>query len=209
MGAGATAAMLARIDRDALGEPRLEAPILIRTAYLERQDHRVAGSAGRRSGVRRGRCRPLPEVRSVLAERNADLARFWLEPQGGAAVSASSAAQGRRALVVDAEDEWTAMLAHLLRHLGMVARVLRWDAASEDDLAGRLGLSLAPLPSPHQGTQRQVEVFGRRVRVGFDNTFSAWVPPRSVADDERFGLPGQDVGAAGRRVSGWAVPQGR
>ena len=36
-----------------------------------------------------------------------------------------------------------------------------------------LGLPLQRLPAPNQGVQRQIDLFGHRVRVGFYNTFSA------------------------------------
>jgi phenazine biosynthesis protein phzE len=44
---------------------------------------------------------------------------------------------------------------------------------SHQVLAGLLGLPVVALPSPHQGTQRRVDVFGTGVRVGFYNTFTA------------------------------------
>jgi phenazine biosynthesis protein phzE len=40
-------------------------------------------------------------------------------------------------------------------------------------LSGLLGLRLVRKPVPHQGTQREIDLFGSRVRVGFYNTFSA------------------------------------
>jgi phenazine biosynthesis protein phzE len=40
-------------------------------------------------------------------------------------------------------------------------------------LAGLLGLPVVALPTPHQGTQRRVEVFCSSARVGFYNTFAA------------------------------------
>jgi phenazine biosynthesis protein phzE len=44
---------------------------------------------------------------------------------------------------------------------------------SHQVLAAQLGLPVVPLPAPHQGTQREVDLFGRSVRVGFYNTFTA------------------------------------
>jgi phenazine biosynthesis protein phzE len=126
-------------------------------------------------------------------------------------------------LVVDAEDAWTAMLAHVLRRLGATARVVRWDAVTPAEIeaadllvagpgpgdprdltdpriaamhgvvaaraagglpllavclshqitAGLLGLPVSPLAQPYQGTQRRVTAFGREVRVGFYNTYTA------------------------------------
>jgi phenazine biosynthesis protein phzE len=56
-----------------------------------------------------------PAVRAALAARNRHLARFWLEPRAPGTVSAT----GGRALIVDAEDTFTGMLAHQLRALGL------------------------------------------------------------------------------------------
>ncbi|MFE6995153.1 anthranilate synthase family protein [Microbacterium sp. NPDC057659] len=72
-----------------------------------------------------------PEVSELLASRNARLADFWLQPQDAAA---SGPVAGRTALVVDAEDRFTTMLAHQLRHLGLDARVVPWDAVTDDEI---------------------------------------------------------------------------
>ncbi|MFI7314170.1 anthranilate synthase family protein [Streptomyces hygroscopicus] len=66
-----------------------------------------------------------PRVRAALDARRADLAPFWLrmqhpeEPQGGGLSG--------HALVIDAEDTFTAMLAHLLRTSGLTVTVRRYD----------------------------------------------------------------------------------
>ncbi|WP_116952447.1 anthranilate synthase family protein [Jiangella endophytica] len=65
-----------------------------------------------------------PEVAAALTVRNRTLAPFWLRPQGQ---DERPALAGRSVLIVDAEDRWTAMLAHLLRRLGMRAEVRRWS----------------------------------------------------------------------------------
>ncbi len=165
---------------------------------------------------------------AALAGRNAPLAPFWLEPQDAAGVLAPELA-GRTALVVDAEDAWTEMLAHMLRRLGLAVTVRRWsedlvgeDLVGEDHdllvagpgpgdprelaqprmaalrelllarlearrpllavclshqlLGGLLGLPLARKDVPCQGTQREVDLFGRRERAGFYNSFAVRVP---------------------------------
>ena len=56
-------------------------------------------------------------------------------------------------------------------------------------LAARLGLPVRRLAVPHQGTQQEVELFGRRRLVGFYNSFAA------VAGDTRPGVPGLEVSA--------------
>ncbi|MDR2999212.1 MAG: chorismate-binding protein, partial [Microbacterium sp.] len=72
-----------------------------------------------------------PEVAELLASRNARLAEFWLQPQDAEAVGPIA---GRTALVVDAEDRFTTMLAHQLRHLGLDARVVSWDVVTDDEI---------------------------------------------------------------------------
>ncbi|WP_022882956.1 anthranilate synthase family protein [Gryllotalpicola ginsengisoli] len=74
------------------------------------------------------------EVAAALAQRNRRLASFWVEPQGTAV---DPLLEGRSVLVIDNEDQFTTMLAHQLRHLGMRVRLERWsrvDAVSGDDL---------------------------------------------------------------------------
>ncbi|TDD67604.1 chorismate-binding protein, partial [Jiangella aurantiaca] len=133
----------------------VDAPILIRTAYLELDGtvrvpvgatlvrhsvagHEVAETHAKAAGVLtalagESRMRPSPSfaedpaIAAALTARNRTLAPFWLRPQG--ADAARPALAGRSVLIVDAEDRWTAMLAHLLRRLGMRAEVQRWDEA--------------------------------------------------------------------------------
>ncbi|GAA1948261.1 anthranilate synthase family protein [Agromyces allii] len=158
----------------------------------------------------------------LLAARNDQLAAFWRSPQH------AHEPRGRSALVIDANDDFTTMLAHQLRHLGLDVRLVPWheapDAASEDLvvfgpgpgdprdaadpriarlrelIAARLeadrpllavclshqvlsdlaGLELAPLPTPRQGVQLPIEVFGETAAIGFYNTFSALAPDGST-----------------------------
>ena len=233
--------------------PELDAPILIRTAYLAADggvrvpvgatlvrhsvpEREVAETHAKVAGLLSAfRASPAvlpvadpevaadvadPEVAAALVARNAALAPFWLQEQDD---HPDPALAGRTALVVDAEDAWTAMLAHALRRAGLRPRVAAWDGVTAADveaadllvagpgpgdprdaasprisavralvtgrlasgrpllavclshqvLAGAIGLPVGPLPRPYQGTQREVEAFGRRLRVGFYNTFTA------------------------------------
>ncbi|WP_417562006.1 chorismate-binding protein [Microbacterium sp.] len=147
----------------------LDAPILIRTAYLtggrlrvpvgatlvrhSDPDGEVSETHGKAAGVlgaigaverdRRAEASDPdapaepdaladdPDIVRLLASRNARLAPFWLNPQGPG-VDAPFA--GRTAIVVDAEDRFTTMLAHQLRHLGLQVRIVPWDAASDSDM---------------------------------------------------------------------------
>ncbi|OEV01746.1 anthranilate synthase [Streptomyces oceani] len=69
-----------------------------------------------------------PRVRDALARRRRALAPFWLRMQPAADPAAAIAPDSRgRALVVDGEDTFTAMLAHLLRTSGFTVTVRRYD----------------------------------------------------------------------------------
>ncbi|GAA1125669.1 anthranilate synthase family protein [Streptomyces javensis] len=87
-----------------------------------------------------------PRVRAALDARRADLAPFWLrmqapeEPQAGGLSG--------HALVIDAEDTFTAMLAHLLRNSGLTVTVRRYDepGVREAALAHQGPVVLGPGP---------------------------------------------------------------
>ncbi|MBQ1023717.1 anthranilate synthase family protein [Micromonospora sp. C95] len=66
-----------------------------------------------------------PRVRQALQGRNSTLSNFWLE--GAHRVAPEPALHGRRVLVVDGEDTFTAMLGHQLRALGLHTRIARYD----------------------------------------------------------------------------------
>jgi phenazine biosynthesis protein phzE len=73
-----------------------------------------------------------PAVRAALAARNAPLARFWLDQRAPHAPGRPGLA-GRRALIVDAEDTFTGMLAHQLGALGLAVAVRPWHAPGPVD----------------------------------------------------------------------------
>lgn len=78
-----------------------------------------------------------PSVRAALAGRNATLARYWLlDPAAAtdAGVGPAPALAGRRALVIDAEDTFTAMLTHQLRSLGLAVAVKLCHEVDTDDV---------------------------------------------------------------------------
>ena len=241
------------------GRYDLDAPILIRTAYLDADGRvrvpvgatlvrhsdpaaEVAETRAKAAGVLTalGALSRVPaavaavhdldadRVQTLLAARNDHLAAFWRAPQD------ARPSRGRDALVLDAGDDFTTMLAHQLRHLGLAARVVPWNEApldaSEDlvvfgpgpgdprnhadpriarfrelitarlasgrpllavclshqVLADLAGLPIEPLPTPRQGVQLEVEVFGEPAAIGFYNTFSAVAPNGSMTP--RLGL---------------------
>lgn len=160
-GRGYYSGVLALVDLDQEGGERLDAPILIRTAHVDdagtitvsagatlvrHSDPRseVAETAAKARGMLAALgLRPrrhlgydvqfasLPGVAEDLAARNETLSPFWLSPQES---RPDPDLAGRRVLVVDAEDTWTQMLAHMVRHLGMVAEVRRWEQVDADDV---------------------------------------------------------------------------
>ncbi|MFE5259544.1 anthranilate synthase family protein [Streptomyces coelicoflavus] len=135
------------------GPQTLDSPILIRTADIDAggrlrvpvgatlvrgsdpagevaETHAKAAGVLAALGVRPSRPRaeaerPVladdPRVRAALDGRRASLAPFWLRMQE------PSAELSGHALVVDAEDTFTAMLAHVLRSSGLAVGVRRYD----------------------------------------------------------------------------------
>ncbi|MEU3981885.1 anthranilate synthase family protein [Streptomyces sp. NPDC026672] len=152
-GRGYYAGALALLGRDAGGAQTLDSPILIRTADVDAagrlrvsvgatlvrgsdaagevaETHAKAAGVLTALGVRPGRprderTRPRPaddpRVRAALDGRRAALAPFWLRMQERTEPPAG------RALVVDGEDTFTAMLAHVLRSTGLEVTVRRHD----------------------------------------------------------------------------------
>ena len=180
-GRGYYSGVLALVDLDEEGGERLDAPILIRTAHVDdagtitvsagatlvrHSDPRseVEETSAKARGMlaalglreRRGegyavQLASLPGVAEALAARNETLSPFWLSPQE---VRPDPDLGGRTVLVVDAEDTWTQMLAHMVRHVGMVATVRRWeDVQVEDVLDPELDLLLLG-PGPGDPTRR-------------------------------------------------------
>ncbi|MFF5424290.1 MULTISPECIES: anthranilate synthase family protein [unclassified Streptomyces] len=160
---GYYAGALALLGTDASGAQTLDSPILIRTADIAAdgrlrvpvgatlvrnsdpagevaETHAKAAGVLTALGVREGRPRDGaaltaprladdPRVRAALDARRADLAPFWLKMQ------TRSAELSGHALVIDAEDTFTAMLAHVLRSSGLDVSVLRYDEPGLRELA--------------------------------------------------------------------------
>ena len=163
-GRGYYAGALALLGTDESGAQTLDSPILIRTADISSdgrlrvpvgatlvrhsdpagevaETHAKAAGVLTALGVREGRpaadpaaTAPArladdPRVRAALDARRADLAPFWLKMQ------VRSAELSGHALVIDAEDTFTAMLAHVLRSSGLEVSVLRYDEPGLRELA--------------------------------------------------------------------------
>ncbi|MFF1908120.1 anthranilate synthase family protein [Kitasatospora sp. NPDC058218] len=73
-----------------------------------------------------------PDVLAALERRNATIAGFWLAPDAARA-RPEPLLTGRRVLVVDAEDTFTAMIDHQLRSLGLSVTVRRFDEPHPPD----------------------------------------------------------------------------
>ncbi|MFF6997147.1 anthranilate synthase family protein [Streptomyces sp. NPDC008313] len=173
-GRGYYAGALALIGQDAGGSQTLDSPILIRTADIDAdgrlrvpvgatlvrgsdpagevaETHAKAAGVLTALGVRPGRPREErvgprladdPRVRAALDGRRASLAPFWLRMREQAPDVTG------HALVVDGEDTFTAMLAHLLRSSGLEVSVRRYDEPGlrEAALAHEGPLVLGPGP---------------------------------------------------------------
>ncbi|MFF7275997.1 anthranilate synthase family protein [Streptomyces griseorubiginosus] len=152
-GRGYYAGALALLGRDSGGAQTLDSPILIRTADIAAdgrlrvpvgatlvrgsdpvsevaETHAKAAGVLAALGVRPSRPRGEharvslaedPRVRAALDGRRAHLAPFWLRMQEPARELTGNA------LVVDGEDTFTAMLAHVLRSSGLDVTVRRYD----------------------------------------------------------------------------------
>ncbi|GII02126.1 anthranilate synthase family protein [Planobispora takensis] len=257
-GRGYYSGVAALIGRDAAGGRTLDSSILIRTADIDAggrvnigvgatlvrhsdPESEVAETAAKAAGLLEALCAEPPEqlaehpdVRGALEGRNDDISGFWRREPAERTFWTPDLI-GRRALVVDAEDTFTSMIAHQLRSLGLQVSVRRFDepyelerhdvvvlgpgpgdpaelthpkiahlrgavdrllgsgvpflavCLSHQVLSGALGLPLRRRKVPNQGVQRVIDLFGRRTRVGFYNTFA------SHAESEEFetaGLPG-------------------
>ncbi|MEV6398852.1 anthranilate synthase family protein [Streptomyces sp. NPDC051907] len=164
-----------------------------------------------------------PAVRAVLERRNDTVSGFWLRTSEERQLPRPELA-GRTALVVDAEDAFTAMIDCQLRSLGLAVTVRRFDqeytldgydvvvmgpgpgdpserghprmdrlrsavrtlldrrlpfvavCLSHQILSLQLGFPLERRDVPNQGVQKEIDLFGRRERVGFYNAFAARSP---------------------------------
>jgi phenazine biosynthesis protein phzE len=108
------------------------------------------GVAGPVAGDRR--------VEATLAYRNERLAQFWLRPQA----AGTAPLAGLTTVIVDAEDHFSQMLAHLLRRLGSIVRVASWreyDPETEADL-----VIPGPGPGDPSGSEPRIEELRRLIR---------------------------------------------
>ncbi|KDA04841.1 chorismate-binding protein [Microbacterium sp. CH12i] len=108
------------------------------------------------------------EVSALLASRNSRLAEFWLNPQEDGTAGPFA---GRSALVVDAEDRFTTMLAHQLHHLGLDAKIVPWNEVTDADIDATELLIAGPGPGDPRDAAtpriaRMREIVARRLAEG-------------------------------------------
>lgn len=161
-----------------------------------------------------------PRVIEALHRRNESISRYW-QSAPSLRKQHHSTLMGRKVLVLDAEDTFTAMICHQLSSFGLDVTVIPateafvpasfdlcvlgpgpGDPNDESDvrvnqiqkavktllhqgkpflaiclshqiLCRHLGLQVTQKPRPNQGTQKQIDLFGEQVKVGFYNAFSA------------------------------------
>ncbi|MEJ7628784.1 MAG: anthranilate synthase family protein [Nocardioidaceae bacterium] len=202
-GRGYYGSVLALLGRDADGAPTLDAPIILRTAdvSVDGRLRVTAGATLVRDSVPRsevaethakaagilaafGLVPPAssvpaevaalvddPVVTTVLARRNERLSRFWLADQGGAAPSPELA--GRQVVVLDGEDDFVAMLRHMLRVLGMESVTVRHSDYRPGDFAGADLVIVGPGPGdPRDLTDPKIAT----VRAAVDSLLESGQP---------------------------------
>lgn len=148
-GRGYYSGVVALIGQDELGDRTLDSAILIRTADIA-DDGRISIGVGAtlvrhsdpesEAAETRAKADGLlsaigadvaphlgehPDVQAALDQRNVSISSFWLSGTVPATIQPILA--GRKVLVVDAEDTFTAMLEYQLRSVGLSVTVRRFD----------------------------------------------------------------------------------
>lgn len=142
VGRGYYSGVIGLIGRDAQSQPTLDSAILIRTADIDRTGNvrigvgatlvrhsrpasevletraKVAALLAALRPRKAARLSEHPHVQEALRQRNARIATFWLRPPSERHPRVPEFSSVR-ALILDAEDNFTAMLAHQLRALGL------------------------------------------------------------------------------------------
>ncbi|MFH8570530.1 anthranilate synthase family protein [Streptomyces sp. NPDC017993] len=155
-GRGYYSGVAALIGRDVNGERSLDSAILIRTADIDPHGRvrigvgatlvrhsdpvsEVAETRAKASGLLAAldaggprRFGAHPEVRAALSRRNSGIAEFWLQDSASRRPTITGL-EGLKALVIDAEDTFTAMIGHQLRAQGVQVTVTRFDEPYECD----------------------------------------------------------------------------
>ena len=220
-GRGYYGAALALLGRDPAGAPTADSPIVIRTAEVTPEGAvrvsagatlvrdsdpalEVAETHAKAGGILTalGLVDAPPavevgiealtqdeDVLIALASRNQRLSRFWLTEQGGAAPVPQL--KGKRALILEGEDDFVNMLRHVLEVLGMSADVLPHEEYAQRGLDGYDLVVVGPGPGdPRDGSSPKIAVF----RAATDHLLSTGQPFLSVCLGhqvlcDRLGIP--------------------
>ena len=193
-GRGYYGAALALLGRDSDGAPTADSPIVIRTADVgldgtltvtagatlvrdSDPEHEVAETWAKAGGIltafglSEAPCEPTDGVAELaqdedvliaLGSRNQRLSRFWLTDQGGAPHTVGL--QGRRAVIVEGEDDFVNMLRHVLAVLGMESSVVAHEEVTPEALRGHDLVIVGPGPGdPRDGDSAKIVNFRRTV----------------------------------------------
>lgn len=143
------AGVLALLGRDDEDRVELDSAILIRTADIDREgglrvsvgativrhsdpDSEAAETRAKAQAVLNALGQTTqnfsthPLVRSALSDRNVGISEFWLSDADKRA-KAIPGLEGRKLLIIDAEDAFTSMLGHQLSAMGLSVSLARFD----------------------------------------------------------------------------------
>ncbi|KAA0020130.1 anthranilate synthase family protein [Antrihabitans cavernicola] len=156
VGRGYYSGAIAFIDRGRGGSVRMDSAILIRTAVVDadgnaritvgstlvrdsdpvREMHETHAKA---AGLLNGAIRAdgavhagAPAIAAALRGRNAIASQFWFADSASRSIGAAPMAQAS-VLLIDAADNFTAMLASMLRSLGFALTIVGFDEAADFD----------------------------------------------------------------------------
>lgn len=99
-----------------------------------------------------------PQVLQALADRNRNLAPFWRDEQISATEFSASA------ILVDCGDDFTTMLAHQLRRLGLNPRIVHWSELPENPEADLVVFGPGP-GDPTDDADPRIQRVSQRLRV--------------------------------------------
>lgn len=190
-GRGYYAAVAALVGRGADGNAVADAPILIRTADVDLAGnvkvtagatlvrdsdaaYETAETWAKAAGILGAfglvDAAPAPsqslegitdddDVLIALGSRNQRLSQFWLTDQSGA--STEDGLTGKRVVIIDGEDDFVNMLAHVFDVLGMTSDIVRHDRVTDGDLEGVDLVVVGPGPGdPRDKQATKIATFG-------------------------------------------------
>jgi phenazine biosynthesis protein phzE len=187
-GRGYYGAVLALLGRDGAGAATADAPILIRTADVDsdgnlrvgagatlvrdsvperevQETHTKAAGVLSAFGLAAPTTSPSADIEALgrdesvlatLGSRNQRLSGFWLTDQS--ATPAERAMDGRRVLLIDGEDDFVHMLAHVLGAFGTQVSIVGHDAYTAGDYAAYDLVVVGPGPGdPRDGGHPKIK----------------------------------------------------